>query len=190
MNYKVVECHADDIVSHELQKSQAWRQPRGLQGDMRSNKGEHAEDHMSFKGRIRAAMTRQGWPTSRDGRDIAVVVLRTRWKEHFKGIKDVTLPSRPTFYDWLGSDKPKISPRNLFLLSDLLNVNARWLATKDKGMSKPIYPDDEIQPLIDAWGALNPAAREELVREANKLLRVQGVPSAANPFNNLSKARR
>jgi hypothetical protein len=189
MNYKVVESHSDAIVRHGLQNCKPYRRPYGLQGDMRSNKGEHAEDHMSFKGRIRAAMTRQGWPTSRDGRDIAVVVLRTKWKDYFKGAKDAPTPSRPAFYDWLGSDKPRISPKNLFLLSDLLNVNARWLATRERGMSKPIYPDDEIQPLIDAWGALNPAAREELVREANKLLRVQGVPSAANPFNNLSKSR-
>jgi hypothetical protein len=146
-----------------------------------------AKELSTFYGRIRAAMARHGWPTTRDGRDIAVVVLRSKWIEHYKKQPKVSTPSRPTFYDWLEHKDPKISIRNLFLLSDLLDVNARWLAMNEGSMAKPLMPDMDAQPLFDAWNHLNAAAREELIKEANKLLRVQGVPSAANPFSNQQK---
>jgi hypothetical protein len=151
-------------------------------GRVTKGEGINPEDQVSFNGRIRAAMARRSWPTNRDGKDIAVVVLRTKWIEFFRSRKDVKTPSRPTFYDWFKHSKPKISPRNLFLLSDLLDVNARWLALNDSSMAKPIIPDMEIQSLIDAWNNLSPVAREELIQEANKLLRVQGTPSKAQPF--------
>jgi hypothetical protein len=170
-----------DFVAHTLQPSQAYRQQAGLpcgMGSVIADKG----DHVSFSGRIRAAMTRCSWPTKRDGRDIAVLVLRSKWAEFFKGKANAKTPSRPTFYDWLRHKEPKISPKNLFLLSDLLNVNARWLALNQGSMSKPITPDMEIQTVVDAWNNLSPAAREELVKEAEKLLRVQGTTSAASPF--------
>lgn len=144
---------------------------------------EIADDLMSFSGRIRDAMTRRGWPTHRDGKDIAVVVLRTRWKEFFKGRPEIKIPSRPTFYDWLASREPKISIRNLYLLSDLLNVNARWLSIKEGSIAKPIFPTDEIQPLIDAWNNLSSEARDELIKEANRFLRIQGTTSPAYPFH-------
>lgn len=148
---------------------------------------EIVNDVMTFAGRIRDAMTTRGWPTQRDGKNIAPVVLRTKWKEFFKGRKDAPLPSRPTFYDWLDSKESRISIKNLYLLSDLLNVNARWLAIREGSMAKPIFPTDEIQPLIDAWNHLGEAARDELIKEANKLLRVQGTTSPAYPFQTTKK---
>jgi hypothetical protein len=143
---------------------------------------DQQEGLTSFKGRIRAAMTRRGWTTSRDGRDIAVLVLMAKWAEFYKGKSSVRTPSRPTFYDWLKHKEPKIAPRNLFLLSDVLNVNARWLALNEGSMAKPIMAEMEAQELFDAWDNLGPAAREELIKEAQKLLRVQGTPTPASPF--------
>lgn len=142
------------------------------------------DDLMSFSGRIRAAMTRKSWPVRREGKDIAVVVLRTRWRETYKGRP---APSRPTFYDWLKSREAKISIRNLYLLADLLDVSPRWLSIHEGSMAKLISPDDEIQPLFDAWQHLNPNARDELIKEANKLLRVQGTTSPAYPFQTAKK---
>ena len=127
-------------------------------------------------------MTRQGWPPNRDGKDIAALVLMDRWEKHFKGRK-ISVPSRPTFYDWTKHKDPKISPRNLFWLSDLLEVNARWLGFNEGSMAKPMEADEELQPLLDAWRHLKGPARAKLVREANDLLQVQGITSPAFPFN-------
>jgi hypothetical protein len=154
---------------------------------MPRGRAEHQEERTSFKGRIRAAMSRHGWPTARDGRDIAVLVLRDQWEKYFKSKPSVVTPSRPTFYDWLKHKDPKISPRNLFLLSDVLNVNARWLALNEGSMAKPIMAEMEAQELFDAWDNLGPAAREELIKEAQKLLRVQGTATPASPFKTPSK---
>ena len=150
---------------------------------MGGSKGEVSTDHMTFAGRIRDSMIRKGWPVARDGKPIAVIVLRTKWQEFFRGRREAPVPSRPTFYEWLSATKARISPKNLFLLSDLLDVNARWLDLNQGSMSKPISPDDEIQALVDAWKHLSPTGREELLKDATKYLRVQGVTSPAYPFN-------
>lgn len=149
---------------------------------MPRGRAEQPEVLTSFKGRIRAAMSRHGWTTNREGRDVAVLVLMAKWAEFYKGKPSVRTPSRPTFYDWMKHKEPKISPKNLFLLSDVLNVNARWLALNEGSMAKPIFAEMEAQELFDAWDNLGPAAREELVKEAQKLLRVQGKPTPASPF--------
>lgn len=174
------------VVAHALQVSQACRRNIGLASGMSNVGNGSGGDHVSFHGRIRAAMARHGWPTNREGKDIAVVVLRSKWAEFFKGRSDAKTPSRPTFYDWMKHRDPKISPKNLFLLSDLLNVNARWLALNTGSMAKPITQDMEIQRLVDAWLSLSPTAREELIKEADKLLRVQGT-SVASPFRTNSR---
>ena len=182
MNYDVVESHTDTFVAHALQDCKSYRHNRAVRSVMQAKKGEGAEDHLAFKGRIRAAMTRKGWPTSRDGRDIAVVVLRTKWREYFKERKAIRTPSRPTFYDWLAHQEAKISPKNLFLLSDVLDVSARWLGLNEGPVQKPFFQEDEIQILLDAWPHLNDAARDELRKEVQKLLRIQGVRGPVNPF--------
>lgn len=49
-------------------------------------------------------------------------------------------------------------------------------------MTKPFVPDPDIKIVIDAYQALEPDLRDELTREANKLLRLQGRTSKAKPY--------
>ena len=92
-------------------------------------------------------------------------------------------PSRQAFYDWMKATSPKIDISNLYLLSDLLEVNARWLALgPPTPITKPFVPDDKIKVLIDAYKALQPDLQDELIKEAHKLLRLQAHISRAKPF--------
>lgn len=133
---------------------------------------------MKFGGRILAAMMVKGWDIAR----APASLLRTKWDAHFRGKRNIRTPSRPVFYDWINADRPKIDSVNLFLLSDLLDVNPRWLAMNDVPMAKPFSPDADIKILLDAYDNISPAAREELITEANKLLRVHTAATRANPF--------
>ena len=108
--------------------------------------------------------------------------LARRWKlKHGEALT----PTRQTFYVWFKQSTAKITPDNLFLLADLLDVNARWLvfytAQNRDHMGKPLFPTPEMRRLLDSYAALGEAGREVLIEEATKLLRVQG-PSAANPY--------
>lgn len=136
------------------------------------------EQSVTFGGRVKMAMTQRGMDTLLR----AAPTLQRRWREHFKG-KGISTPDRQMFYQWLAADRPRITPENLFRLSDCLDVNARWLALNDGSPTKPLFPDPDLKRLLDAWNAMKgPAAREELLRAAANILAIQGEPSAAHPF--------
>lgn len=117
-----------------------------------------------------------------DASERAAPSLQKRWKEHFRG-KGIKTPDRQVFYQWLSADKPRITPENLFHLCDCLDVNVRWLVFNEGAMTKPFFPDPELKRLLDAWGAMKTsAAREELLKEASRILAIQGEPSSAYPF--------
>lgn len=133
---------------------------------------------MTFGGRVRIAMTQRGI----DVIDRPAPALQKRWRDHFRGTK-VSTPDRQMFYQWLKADRARITPENLFCLSDCLDVNAKWLALNTGSPTKPVFPDPEMKSLLDAWEALKTStARDELQAYANKLLAIQGQPSPAHPF--------
>jgi len=147
-----------------------WRMGEA-QGD-----GQWARVELSFKARIRAAMTRKGWAAE-------PMILMEKWADKFG--PDET-PSRQTFYAWFKADEPRIEPEKLFDLGDLLDVNPKWLVLKSDDMSRPFTPGMHLREFLDAYEHLGPEGREELIQEANrearKLLRVQKSGTVADPF--------
>ena len=131
---------------------------------------------MSFQARIRAAMARKSWVAE-------PTVLLDKWEEKYG---TAATPSRQTFYSWFKATPPKIEPRKLFKLGELLDVNPAWLALESDHMAKPFTPGQDLQEFLDAYRHLGPKGREALVREASnearKLLDVQDEASVAKPY--------
>lgn len=130
-----------------------------------------------FNQRIKIAMqVRQIYPQT-------PAELQRRWIAKYGKKHPV---SRQTFYDWFKSEKPKIAIPSLYALADLLDVNARWLALMPHPelgqMTKPIFLTPDIKMLTDAYLALGPTGRDELIKQANRLLAIQGETSSAHPF--------
>ena len=71
---------------------------------------------------------------------------------------------------------------NLFLLSDVLACNVRWLAIAQGEIAKPYTPTTDEQALLDAFRDLTPEAQGLLMTEIHKLLTVQLAATRANPF--------
>ena len=134
------------------------------------------QSNMPFNERIKTAMTMRGL-------DPTPAALQKAWKAHFGAKHPV---SRQVFYDWFKAKTPKISPANLFCLSDILNVNSRWLCGWQHPVfgrvDKPFHADEDMKRLLDAYEALRPGFKEELIQQANKLLALQNEASAAYPF--------
>lgn len=130
---------------------------------------------MTFSDRIKTAMQAKGWnPKPSD--------LMRQWNEKYPKHEI----SRTTANEWMGAKKPKITPKNLFMLADLLDVNARWFALMGNAdrdsMTKPKFLDPDLRRVTDAYDALLPGFREDLVKEANRLLARQDEASKAHPF--------
>lgn len=135
-----------------------------------------AQAPLKFNARIKVAMTSIGLePTP--------AALHKAWLAKYGKTHAI---ARQSFYDWLKSEKPKISITHLYGLSDLLSVNARWLSCQDHDvfgqMGKPMFVTPELRRLTDAFHALGPTGREELIRSANRLLAIQGESSSAYPL--------
>ena len=127
----------------------------------------------TFSGRIKGAM-------SQAGLDPEAKVLVKAWVKKY-GTKHKV--SRTSVYKWFKAKEPKIDIPNLFYLSDLLDVNARWLALgAPYSPAKPITPDPELKMLLDAYQTVSPEAKKEISDEANKLLRVHKAATRNTPF--------
>jgi hypothetical protein len=127
----------------------------------------------TFSGRIKGAM-------SQAGLDPEPKVLVKAWAKKYGAKHKI---SRTSVYKWFKAKNPKIDIPNLFYLSDLLDVNARWLALgAPYSPAKPISPDPELKMLLDAYQTISPEAKRELVAEGNKLLRVHKAATRNTPF--------
>jgi hypothetical protein len=119
----------------------------------------------TFSGRIKAGMMRVGM-------EAKPAVLMRAWKKRFG---ERLTPSRPVFYDWFKAKTPRIDIANLYRLSDVLEVGARWLALGDsRYLSKAVIsPDPELGSLIEIYNDLRPGFQDELRAHARELLRLQ-----------------
>lgn len=88
---------------------------------------------------------------------------------------------RQTAHRWMIGIN-NISPANLFVCADALNVSARWLATGVGAITKEeaLTPDDAAALAI--FRTLPAKAREKWIRDGNELVELLSDRSAANPF--------
>ena len=67
-------------------------------------------------------------------------------------------------YAWKRGEVKNLQGNNLFSLADLINFNARWIAT-GKGPERP-YADEKEKALLDLYRACDERGRATVVRAA------------------------
>lgn len=91
--------------------------------------------------------------------------------------------NRQTVHYWVSGQGDKLTPDLLFKLSDVLNVNARWLALGPPNSPvKPISPDPSRMELVQIFAALPQEAREQWVSNGRSLVKILSPKSKANPY--------
>lgn len=120
-------------------------------------------DETSLAGRIRIAMATQGIGSQSE--------LARRMKVN-----------RQTVHKWLNGEVHSLESALLFRLSDVLNVNPRWLALHAGSPIKRREMTEETLQLVELYEALAPALRDAWVSSGNALLVGNEKPSKASPF--------
>lgn len=88
---------------------------------------------------------------------------------------------RQTAHRWM-TGANQLSPQNLFVCADALNVSARWLATGVGAITREeaLTPDESAALAI--FRTLPAKAREKWIRDGNELVEMLSDRSAANPY--------
>lgn len=108
--------------------------------------------------------------------------------ENMKGLKQADLArklkiDRQLVNKWVHGQVGRLTPKNLFALADVLNVDARWLAfgppeSPLKGRRLTIE-DNEI---LEIAAALKPKTRDAWVSSGREWVRLTAEASVSNPF--------
>lgn len=118
---------------------------------------------MTLKGRIAISMAAKGIKTPAD------LARKLRL-------------NRQTVHKWMTGEAIKLEPENLFKLADALEVNPRWLATREGEPQPPRTVPIDDQRVLDLYKALPPAVRDSWVKSGDALLTATGEPSKSQPF--------
>lgn len=89
---------------------------------------------------------------------------------------------RQTVTKWVNDEVAFLEPKYLFLLAEALELNPRWLATRegDPQQARTISPD--FQRVLDLYSALKPGVRDSWLKSGDALLTATGELSTAQPF--------
>ena len=88
---------------------------------------------------------------------------------------------RQTAHRWIQGAN-QLSPVNLFLCADALNVSARWLATGVGAVTREEALTPDESGVLAIFRNLPLKAREKWIRDGNELVELLSDRSAANPF--------
>jgi transcriptional regulator with XRE-family HTH domain len=136
-------------------------------------KGHKEPDVSTVGGRVKSARLARGW---------TMEVLASK-----VGV------SKGLIAQWEDNQIKDFKASNLFKLSDVLECNTRWLLYakdndgRDLPMGKPRHLTPDAAQLIDAFEQLPLQAREELLDEAQKYLRLT---ATHNPKSQSQKSRK
>lgn len=124
---------------------------------------------MSLLGRIRMAMAWKGWDKDEFARQIKI----RRPNMH-----------RQTVHKWFDDEVEHLSLKNLFLVSDVLDCNPRWLGLREGEPQKPVELDLEKNKVLQLYDALSnhPNVRDAWIKHGGELLQVSTGQSVAQPF--------
>ena len=122
---------------------------------------------MSLAGRIKIGMATQGIATESE--------LARRVKLN-----------RQTVHKWLSGEVKTIDPDTLFKLADVLNVDPKWLATKEGEPQQPQRVSLEHKRLIELYNALPEHMRRAWLKSGDALLSETGDTSPARPFKKVT----
>jgi transcriptional regulator with XRE-family HTH domain len=121
-------------------------------------KGQKEPDVSTVGGRVKSARLARGWTMEELASKVGVSKgLIAQWEDN--KIKD-------------------FKASNLFRLSDVLDCNTRWLlyakdnSGRDLPMGKPRHLTPDAAQLVDTFDQLPAQAREELLDDAQKYLRL------------------
>jgi transcriptional regulator with XRE-family HTH domain len=97
--------------------------------------------------------------------------------------------SKGAVSQWEGNIIRGLTAENLFKLSDAVEANARWILVgkepdgREIPMGKPLHVDPEESDLLYTFRQLPEPAKEELLTDAHKYLRLTSArPTKANPY--------
>lgn len=90
--------------------------------------------------------------------------------------------NRQTVHKWVNGDVDALEVDLLFRLAEVLDMNPRWLATREGGPQAPRPLSMEDQRVLDLYRSLKPGVRNSWVQSGDALLSASGEPSVAQPF--------
>jgi transcriptional regulator with XRE-family HTH domain len=125
-------------------------------------------DSMSLAGRIKIGMAMQGIDS--------VSELARRVKLN-----------RQTVHKWWSGEVDTIDLENLFRLADVLEVDPRWLGTKEGDPQPQQRVTPELRQLIATYQAMDDRDRRVWQRNGTAMLEESGKTSSAQPFKPKSK---
>jgi transcriptional regulator with XRE-family HTH domain len=123
-----------------------------------------SEDEMTLAGRIRIGMAAKGIKTPSE---LA---------------RKLNIKNRQTTTKWLNGEVTSLDPDMLFRLSDLLNLNPRWLLNRegDPAPLREFSPED--RRVLDLYAALPKKIKNVWVKNGDELLEATGETSISQPF--------
>lgn len=107
--------------------------------------------------------------------------------------------SKGAISQWESGKIEKLTAANLLKLAEELEVSARWIwLYKNKGggpipMGQEAHLEPEESDLVETFKLLTPEARDILLTDAHKYLRLaakQQSPTRANPFPQPAKSKK
>ena len=90
--------------------------------------------------------------------------------------------NRQTVHKWLAENVKQIEPIYLFRLAETLELNPRWLATKEGEPQPPQHMSLDQKRVLELYRALPPRVRDAWLKSGDSLLTASGETSTAQPF--------
>src|SRR5690349_20155979 len=136
---------------------------------------QHEGDDMTLLGRIKIGMAWKGWDQDEFERQ-----LRTKRPNLH----------RQTLNKWFTEEVESLRPTFLFLVSEVLDCNPRWLALREGEPHKQPELGLEQLKAIQIYNALkkNQKALDKWLREGGEYIEMLGETSVAQPFQKIGRA--
>ena len=89
---------------------------------------------------------------------------------------------RQTVTKWVNDEVDFLEPKYLFPLADVLNLNPRWLSTREGEPQPQKSVSSDVQRLIELYDAMDPGVRNSWIQSGDALLKATEEPSRSQPF--------